>query len=171
MRVMRESMEQAGLTPPLVESDRGNDLFVARYFFHHFLGAEDVAWLAHSKDLHLSDDAANARIVVREAGAINNGTRELTKVDTRAASQALRRLCDAGLLVQKGRGSATYCVPARSLLDSGVSSNPQPLLVTPPPYLVTPSASPPTSNPYRPSSTQPCATNCWTASLGRWQPG
>ncbi len=123
IRVMRESMEQAGLTPPLFESDRGNDQFVARYFFHHFLGAEDITWLAQFKDLHLTDDEAKALIVVREAGAINNGAyRELTKVDTLAASQALRRLRDAGLLVQKGRGSATYYVPARSLLDNGQPS-------------------------------------------------
>ena len=132
IRVMRESMEQAGLTPPLFESDRGNDQFVARYFFHHFLGAEDVAWLAQFKDLQLSDDEAKALIVVREAGAINNGTyRELTKVDTLAASQALRRLRDAGLLVQKGRGSATYYVPTERLLDEGLSSNPQPLSSNP----------------------------------------
>ena len=84
---MRESMEQAGLTPPLFESDRGNDQFVARYFFHHFLGAEDIAWLARFKDLHLSEDEAKALIVVREAGALNNSTyRELTKVDTLTAS-------------------------------------------------------------------------------------
>jgi ATP-dependent DNA helicase RecG len=125
IRVMRESMEQAGLTPPLFESDRGNDQFVARYFFHHFLGAEDIAWLAQFKDLHLSEDEAKALIVVREAGALNNGTyRELTKVDTLTASQALRRLRDAGLLAQKGRGSATYYVPTERLLDSGLSSNP-----------------------------------------------
>ena len=123
IRVMRESMEQAGLTPPLFESDRGNDQFVARYFFHHFLGAEDIAWLAQFKDLHLSEDEAKALIVVREAGALNNGTyRELTKVDTLTASQALRRLRDAGLLAQKGRGSATYYVPTERLLDSGLSS-------------------------------------------------
>jgi len=68
---------------------------VARYFFHHFLGAEDIAWLAQFKDLHLSEDEAKALIVVREAGALNNGTyRELTKVDTLTASQALRRLRD-----------------------------------------------------------------------------
>ncbi|MEI8325510.1 MAG: ATP-binding protein, partial [Betaproteobacteria bacterium] len=125
IRVMRESMEQAGLTPPLFESDRGNDQFVARYFFHHFLGAEDVAWLAQFKDLHLSDDEAKALIVVREAGAMNNGTyRELTKVDTLTASQSLRRLRDAGLLTQKGRGSATYYVPTESLVDSGLNSKP-----------------------------------------------
>ncbi|MBP7572671.1 MAG: putative DNA binding domain-containing protein [Rhodoferax sp.] len=128
IRVMRESMEQAGLTPPLFESDRGNDQFVARYFFHHFLGAEDIAWLAQFKDLHLSEDEAKALIVVREAGAINNGTyRELTKVDTLTASQSLRRLRDAGLLAQKGRGSATYYVPTERLLDSGLSSNPEAL--------------------------------------------
>lgn len=128
IRVMRESMEQAGLTPPLFESDRGNDQFVARYFFHHFLGEDDIAWLAQFKDLHLSDDEAKALIVVREAGALNNSTyRELTKVDTLTASQSLRRLRDAGLLAQKGRGSATYYVPTESLVDKGLSSNPVPL--------------------------------------------
>ena len=126
IRVMRESMEHAGLTPPLFESDRGNDQFVARYFFHHFLGAEDIAWLAQFKDLHLSEDEAKALIVVREAGALNNGTyRELTKVDTLTASQSLRRLRDAGLLAQKGRGSATYYVPTDRLVDSGLSTKPE----------------------------------------------
>ena len=124
IRVMRQSMAQANLTPPLFESDRGNDQFVARYFFHHFLGADDIAWLAQFKDLHLSDDEAKALIVVREAGAIDNGTyRELTKVDTLAASQALCHLRDAGLLAQKGRGSATFYVPTERLLDKGLSSS------------------------------------------------
>lgn len=128
IRVMRESMEQAGLTPPLFESDRGNDQFVARYFFHHFLGQDDIAWLAQFKNLHLSEDEAKALIVVREAGALNNGTyRELTKVDTLTASQSLRRLRDAGLLTQKGRGSATYYVPTERLVDKGLASKPLPL--------------------------------------------
>jgi ATP-dependent DNA helicase RecG len=116
IRVMRDTMEQAGLTPPLFESDRGNDQFVARYFFHHFLGADDVAWLAQFKDAQLSPDEAKALVVVREAGAIDNANyRTLNKVDTHSASAALRRLRDAGLLVQKGRGSATYYVPAERL--------------------------------------------------------
>ena len=116
IRVMRETMEQAGLTPPLFESDRSNDLFVARYFFHHFLGAEDVAWLARFKEAQLSPDEAKALVVVREAGAMDNASyRALNKVDTLSASAALRRLRDAGLLVQKGRGSATYYVPADRL--------------------------------------------------------
>lgn len=136
IRVMRETMEQAGLTPPLFESDRGNDQFVARYFFHHFLGADDVAWLAQFKDAQLSPDEAKALIVVREAGAIDNASyRALSKVDTLGASAALRRLRDAGLLLQKGRGSATYYVPAERLgladkaLEAGangaLSGNPQ----------------------------------------------
>lgn len=127
-------MDEAGLTPPLFESDRANDQFVARYFFHHFLGAEDVAWLARFKDAHLSDEEARALVVVREAGAIDNATyRDLNKVDTLAASQSLRRLRDAGLLTQKGRGSATYYVPTDRLAadQEGLSSNPSA------PYLVT----------------------------------
>lgn len=139
IRVMRDTMEQAGLTPPLFESDRGNDQFVARYFFHHFLGAEDVAWLARFKDAQLSPDEAKALIVVREAGAIDNAAyRALNKVDTLAASAALRRLRDAGLLAQKGRGSATYYVPAERLglgetqpTDNTLSSNPRALSSNP----------------------------------------
>ena len=116
IRVMREAMEQAGLTPPLFESDRAGDQFVARYFFHHFLGADDIAWLARFKDAQLGGDDAKALIVVREAGAIDNATyRALNKVDTLAASAALRRLRDAGLLDQKGRGSATYYVATERL--------------------------------------------------------
>ena len=148
IRVMRETMEQAGLTPPLFESDRASDQFVARYFFHHFLGTEDIAWLANFKDAQLSSDDAKALIVVREAGAIDNATyRALNKVDALAASAALRRLRDTGLLVQKGRGSATYYVPTErmglaepsegalgnlSSNPSGLSSNPSGLSSNPP---------------------------------------
>lgn len=134
IRVMRESMEQAGLTPPLFDSDRGADQFVARYFFHHFLGEEDIAWLAQFRDLHLSDEEAKALIVVREASAIDNATyRELNKVDALAASGALRRLRDAGLLLQKGRGSATYYVPTERLSadGQGLSTKPAALSANP----------------------------------------
>lgn len=116
IRVMREMMSAAGLTPPVFESDRGRDEFVARYLFHHFLGADDIAWLANFRDLHLSDEDAKALIVVREAGAIDNASyRQLNRVDPLAASQALRRLRDAAVLEQKGRGSATFYVPGPRL--------------------------------------------------------
>lgn len=135
IRVMRDMAEDAGLTPPLFESDRGRDLFVARFFFHHFLGEDDLRWLAGFTNLHLSDAEARALVVVREAGAIDNGTfRNLNKVDTLAASAALRRLRDAGLLTQRGRGSATWYKPTELLLGhnadfalnpSGLSSKPE----------------------------------------------
>ncbi|MES2832417.1 MAG: ATP-binding protein [Pseudomonadota bacterium] len=117
IRVMREIMEQAGLTPPLFESDRGADQFVARYFFHHFLGEQDIAWLSQFRDLQLSPEEAKALVIVREAGAIDNATyRDVNKVDVLNASSALRRLRDAGLLEQKGKSSATYYVPTKTLL-------------------------------------------------------
>jgi len=124
IRVMREMMSQAGLTPPFFESDRGRDEFVARYLFHHFLGPEDVAWLSTFKSLHLSDDEAKALVFVKEAGAIDNATyRGLTGADVLAASQALRRLRDAGLLTQQGRSSATFYVPTTKLLPAGMSAS------------------------------------------------
>lgn len=117
IRVMREMMERAGLTPPLFESDRSHDHFVARYFFHHFLGESDVEWLAAFKDLMLTDEEARALVVVRESGVIDNATyRSLNGVDALAASQVLRRLRDAELLIQRNRGSATQYVPGPRML-------------------------------------------------------
>lgn len=117
IRVMRDKAAEAGLTPPLFESDRGNDLFVARFFFHHFLGEEDLHWLSRFRDLHLSNDEARALVMAREAGAIDNATyRDLNKVDTLTASAALRRFRDAGLLSQHGRGSATWYRPTTALM-------------------------------------------------------
>lgn len=130
IRVMREMMVAAGLEPPLFESQRGNDSFVARYYFQHFLNEEAVQWLSRLRDLQLSDEDARALVAVREQGAIDNAMyRELNRVDTLAASQALRRLRDAGLLEQKGRGAATYYVPTAWLLAKdeaagGLSSKP-----------------------------------------------
>ncbi|MCX8016543.1 MAG: hypothetical protein N2690_01375, partial [Rhodocyclaceae bacterium] len=55
--------------------------------------------------------------MAREAGAIDNATyREINHVDTLSASQALRRLRDAGLLDQQGRGSATWYRPTDLML-------------------------------------------------------
>jgi len=130
IRVMRDMMAQAGLTPPTFESDRTHDRFSARYLFHHFLGPEDIAWLSRFKELTLTDEEARALIWVREVGAIDNATlRELNRVDPLAASQKLRRLRDAGLLKQMGKGSATYYIPTDLLLGDGLS--PQPGALTP----------------------------------------
>lgn len=127
VRVMREMCEQAGLAPPLFESDRGQEQFVVRLFFHHFLGPDDLAWLARFKELQLSEAEARALVVTREVGAIDNATwREINKVDTLTASQGLKKLRDAGLLQQQGRGSATWYKPTEKMLGVGaaLSSNP-----------------------------------------------
>jgi len=119
IRVMREMMTQAGLEAPLFESVRSDDKFVARYYFQHFLSEEAVRWLSRFRELALSDEEARALVAVREQGAIDNAMyRELNRVDTLGASQALRRLRDAGLLEQKGRGASTYYVPTEWLLGS-----------------------------------------------------
>jgi len=139
IRVMRDMMEQAGLTPPTFESDRAQDKFTSRYLFHHFLGPDDIAWLSRFRDLALSDEEARALVWVREVGAIDNaGFREINRVDTLTASQKLRRLRDAGLLKQMGKGSATYYVPTELLLGDGLSTKPvglSPELIPLPPEL------------------------------------
>lgn len=120
IRVMREMMAQAGLTPPVFDSDRSRNQFTARYLFHHFLGDEDVRWLAHFRDLQLTAEEAKALVFVREAGAIDNATyRELNRVDPLTASQALRRLRKADLLDAQGGGAATYYVPGARLRAAG----------------------------------------------------
>ena len=125
IRVMRQTMRLAGLTPPFFESDRGRDQFVARYFFHHFLGPQDITWLTQFKHLGLSDDDAKTLVIVKETGVIDNATyRELSGADTLTASAALRRLRDAGLLCQQGRGSATHYVPAPGVLPTPQPSEP-----------------------------------------------
>ena len=126
VRVMREICEQAGLAPPLFESDRSNDAFVVRLFFHHFLGPDDLAWLGRFKALQLTEAEARALVVAREVGAMDNATwREINKVDTLAASHGLKKLRDAGLLQQNGRGSATWYQPTARMLgdDEGLSSD------------------------------------------------
>lgn len=133
IRAMREAMDTAGLVPPLFESDRGQDQFTTLFFFHHFLGEEDIRWLAQFKVLHLSDAEARALVVAREANAIDNATyRALNKVDTLTASSALRRLRDAGLFSQQGKGSATWYLPTERLLGA-LSSKLDELSSKPPP--------------------------------------
>lgn len=144
IRVMRDMMDRAGLTPPTFESDRAQDKFTARYLFHHFLGPEDLAWLSRFKGLSLTDEEARALIWVREVGAIDNSTfRELNKVDTLAASKRLQHLRDVGLLQQKGKSSATYYVPTPMLLGSDVSPQPEGLPPDPDPLSPDPAGLPP----------------------------
>jgi ATP-dependent DNA helicase RecG len=119
IRVMRQLMEEIGLTPPTFESDRSKDQFVATMLFHHFLGPDDWKWLQALKVPSLIDEEARALVYVRETFTIDNATyRDLNRVDVLNASNHLRRLRDQGLLEQRGKGSATYYVPTERFITS-----------------------------------------------------
>jgi len=125
IRTMRESMKNAGLSPPFFESNRDRDSFVATFLFHHFLGEDDIRWLSQFKKEELSDEQARALIFVREVGAINNAAyRNLNHVDMHEASTSLRYLRDVGLLLGKNQGSATYYVPDQRLINSLATEQP-----------------------------------------------
>lgn len=112
IRAMRELMVQHNLLPPTFESDRRPDQFVATFLFHHFLGADDLAWLRSLTTEPFSDEEARALVFVREVGAIDNAAyRAINRTDTLDASTHLRRLRSLGLLVMKGSGSRAYYVP------------------------------------------------------------
>jgi ATP-dependent DNA helicase RecG len=120
IRVMRQQMKERDLPPPLFQSDRIGNCFVANLLFHHFLSKEDLDWLAGFKDLCLTNEEMRALISAREAGAINNAAyRDINHgFDTLAASKSLRRLCDFQLIVKKGQGSGTYYLPTDKLLET-----------------------------------------------------
>jgi ATP-dependent DNA helicase RecG len=123
IRVMFDEMRKANLTVPLFESSKEKDSFTALLLVHHLLSSEDIEWLAQFKHCSLSDDEARALIVLREVGEINNFIYRLINcVDPLTASQHLRRLRDAGLLEQQGKGSATYYTLHSDLLDNDLSS-------------------------------------------------
>ena len=110
-------MDEANLTQPLFESDRDRGEFTVRLLVMHLLSPDDWKWLSQFKDCSLDNDEARALIVVRELGAIDNAAyRSINHVDTLTASGRLRRLRDAGLLDQRGKGPATYYRPSGRLL-------------------------------------------------------
>ncbi len=120
IRAMRELMVAHDLLPPTFESSRRPDQFVATFLFHHFLGADDLAWLRRLTREALSDEEARALVFVRELGAIDNAAyRTINRTDTLNASAHLRRLRDLDLLAMKGSGSRTYYVPGSGFLISG----------------------------------------------------
>ncbi|MCL2303771.1 MAG: putative DNA binding domain-containing protein [Planctomycetaceae bacterium] len=119
IRIMREQMANANLTTPLFESDRYKDSFAVTLFTHHFMGEEDIKWLANFKDCDLSEDDARTLVLLKELGQIDNEAYRLThQLDTLAASTHLRKLRDFGLLEQQGRGNKTYYIPGKRFLDS-----------------------------------------------------
>jgi len=116
IRTMREAMQRANLTEPLLTSERELNRFVAVLLVQHLLDPADHAWLTPLADCQLNEDQAHALAVVREAGFITNAVfRSLTGLDTLAASKQLQRLRDIEVLMQQGGGPATYYVPGPRL--------------------------------------------------------
>ncbi|MGC3874034.1 ATP-binding protein [Halomonas sp. GXIMD04776] len=115
IRVMRRQMQQAGLTPPVFESVRHEDRFMATLLFVHFLDEEAVEWLKHFRHWQLSEEECRALLFVRETGRITNADyRDQNRVDTLTASQQLTRLRGLGLLRQVPKGAATYYLPGEN---------------------------------------------------------
>ena len=127
IRVMRRQMERAGLTPPVFESVRHEDRFMAMLLFVHFLDAEAVEWLKHFRHWALSEEECRALLFVRETGRITNADyRDQNRVDTLTASQQLTRLRDLHILQQVPRGSATFYVPGEHFPHPAGSESPLP---------------------------------------------
>ena len=116
---MCKLMASAHLASPTCESNREGNQFTLRLLLHHFLGEEDLAWLAKFSRFDLDDRQKKALIFLRESGAVDNSVcRQLSGCDILQASTALRKMRDFGLLVQKGKARATYYEPGPEMLKS-----------------------------------------------------
>jgi ATP-dependent DNA helicase RecG len=112
IRTMRKLMENAKMVPPTFESNHTANTFTTRLLLHHFLSEEDIIWLKGFDRYELNDAQKSGLIFIRETGAIDNSSyRQLNGSDILRASGELRAMRDSGLLVQKGKGRATYYIP------------------------------------------------------------
>jgi len=122
LRAVQNLMKGAMLPPPVFESNREANRFVAYLLMHHLLTPEDVQWLSHFTKFGLVEDENVALIIAREMGAIDNATyRTISGCDTLTASGHLRRLRDLELLVQKGKGNKTHYILPENLPSIGLS--------------------------------------------------
>ncbi|GAB6010624.1 ATP-binding protein [Viscerimonas tarda] len=118
IRTMRLLMEKAQMLPPTFESNHGLNQFTIRLLLHHFLGEEDVNWLAKFKGFDLNEDQKRSLILTREVDAIDNPTyRQLNGIEMLKASIDLRDLKNKGILTQKGKGKQTYYVPGEEFIN------------------------------------------------------
>jgi ATP-dependent DNA helicase RecG len=112
VETMRREMKAANLTPPLFESDREGNTFKVTLLFHHLVDDAARAWLGQLSDFRLDDLEVRAVLLVRDKGSVRNADlREVTGADVLQASKVLRKLRDAGLLRDHGKGSATEYLP------------------------------------------------------------
>jgi ATP-dependent DNA helicase RecG len=105
------------MMPPTFESNHSLNQFTTRLLLHHFLGEEDLKWLAKFKAFNLNEQQKCAIIFMREVGAIDNSTyRQLNGVEMSKVRKDLPDLKEKGIFTQKGKGRATYYVPGEELI-------------------------------------------------------
>lgn len=118
-RTMQRLLENAGLTKPILISNRQNNYFKATFLLHQLMNEEQLLWLKQFRDLNLNSVEAKALVLIREVGAIDNGAlRAITDLDTLAASKVLGRLWQQYCLIEKGgSGRNTYYKPTHLLMS------------------------------------------------------
>ena len=121
IRIMRQNMAQAELTPPIFDSNRDKNEFVSTLLFHHFLSEDDLQWLRSFQDCELTSEEIKALTLVREIGNINNQTyRDINATHPLDATQHLTRLRELELLEQRGgkRGQGVHYIAGKRLIQS-----------------------------------------------------
>ncbi len=117
IRAVRQAMAEAGMEPPVFQSDRGANLFIATLWLHNLLDDDELKWLGSIGKDGLTDAQKHGLVVARRTGKVTNAAlRDLCGLDTLAASRELRALRDKGLLVMKGKAAGTFYVLDPSLL-------------------------------------------------------
>jgi ATP-dependent DNA helicase RecG len=110
-------MAESGMEPPVFQSDRGANLFIATLWLHNLLDDDELTWLGSIDKDGLTDAQKHGLVVARRTGKVTNAAlRDLCGLDTLAASRELRALRDKGLLVMKGKAAGTFYVLDPSLL-------------------------------------------------------
>ena len=123
IRTMRSKLKQMGLTPPEFNSDYNNNHFTASFLLHQLMDSRQLHWL-DAFGQELSDVEANALMLAKETGSVDNRTlRDVTGLDTLMASKLLAKLCRDNLLQKQGSGRAT----SYTLTDYAANIKPIPL--------------------------------------------
>jgi ATP-dependent DNA helicase RecG len=116
---VRRAMGEANLTPPIFDSDRSRNRFMATLWIHNLFCEDDVAWLKAIGTNRINDTQAKALVVARRLGTVSNATlRDISGLDTLGASTQLKKLREAGLLEARGSGNATHYLLSPKALET-----------------------------------------------------
>lgn len=109
VNTMRSLLKKAKLSPPVFHSNQDNNQFKATLLLQHLMREEQLEWLKLFSEYNLSDNEAVALVLARETGFVDNsGLREISGLDTSAASKLLGKLRDKHLLDKFGKGQYTF---------------------------------------------------------------